>query len=310
MRIVLVAGLVALILPASVRAEPPSAGANELPQYEVEDASAAVVTQENLLESERFWPYRVSLVEAFKPIGQEKALKIGDLGVLIRVESAGIARIDFARRGIHEVPVAKTDLIEQANRLRRGVALKKAPNFTLAVGPRLVSADTTGMAPFLFRRALAYRGFLTVFADPDAADFPKIAASLAPLRERQGVLTILLPVSKRPDLEIHDRLRSMQWPVAFVYDHLSESYLASLLPEGGKQPFVMLQTREGRVRFQSNWNPGVAQELRAVLDRDFPKGPIASPPETQDAAAPTSSAVSDEGQANPGANQSREDSKP
>jgi hypothetical protein len=310
MRKLLLAALLVHVLPAQIRAEQPGAAIEDLPQYRVADEAAAVVTSTNLLASERFWPYRVSLTEGFLPAGREKPLKAGDVGVLIRVDDSSAARIDFGRDGIFEVPVSKTDLVESANRIRRGEALKKAPNFTLAIGPRLVSSDAPTLVPLLLRKTLDYRGFLTVFADPDSDVFPQIAAELAPLRAREGVLTILFPLSTKSDPMIRDRLRALEWPIAFVYDHLSESYLASLLPGGTKPPFVMLQTREGRVLFQGPWTPSVAAELRTVLDRDLPKAPIATPPQSNEGTTSSSTEGSGEGAANRGANQTGDDSKP
>ena len=62
-------------------------------------------------------------------------MQAGNVGVLIRVEAPGVARVDFGRDGLHEVPVVKTDLVERANQIRRGEAEKLAPNFLLAIGP-------------------------------------------------------------------------------------------------------------------------------------------------------------------------------
>ena len=64
---------------AAVGCDPRSAGSPD---------AAAAVTDANLLESERFWPYQVALA------------RDGSLGVLIRVEEGAIARIDFGRDGI------------------------------------------------------------------------------------------------------------------------------------------------------------------------------------------------------------------
>jgi hypothetical protein len=52
-----------------------------------------------------------------------------------------------------------------------------------------------------------------------------------------------------------------------VFDHLAEAYTSSLLQEGTVLPAVLLVTKEGRVRFQSAWAPGVLPKLEAALDR-------------------------------------------
>ena len=69
------------------------------------------------------------------------------MGVLIRVEASGLARIDFGRDGLYEVPVGATDLVERANRIRTGELRKMAPNFVLAIGPRLVDSAGAHAAP-------------------------------------------------------------------------------------------------------------------------------------------------------------------
>ena len=104
-------------LPASLRA--------------ADGAYPAAVTEQNLLASERYWPYHVALTKPFQ------ALRPGTTGVLIRVESSSVARIDFGRDGLFEVPVAATDLVARANRVQRGELAKRAPNFVFALGPRL-----------------------------------------------------------------------------------------------------------------------------------------------------------------------------
>ena len=164
------------------------------------------------------------------------------------------------------MPVASTDLVERANRVRRGELQKKAPNFVLAIGPRLV--DTASAVPhqFSYERAGEQRGFLAVFADPGSEGFAELAKALAPLAERQGLLTILFPQGEHPDPEVYEKLRALKWTVPFVYSHLTGPYTRSLLPEQAARPAVQLQTPEGRVLFQSGWKSGVVPELTAAVD--------------------------------------------
>jgi hypothetical protein len=223
-------------------------------------ADAAAVTAQNLLEHERFWPYHVVLT---KPAG---ALKPGTIGVLIRLETNETARIDFGRDGLHEVLVAATDLVERANRVRRGELHKKAPNFVLAVAPRLVDTSSATPVQYSFERAGRQRGFLAVFADPGGADFQELAQALEPLAKREGLLTILFPQGGHPDPAVFEKLRGTGWNVPFVYSHLTEPYTRSLLPEDAPRPALMLQTPEGRVLFQSGWRVGAVTELRAAID--------------------------------------------
>ena len=244
-----------------------------LPEYHAQDAQAAVVTEQNLLASERFWPYQVAMTEAWQPVGNEQPLGPDSTGVLIRVEASGVARIDFGRDGLYEVPVGKTDLVESANRIRLGELEKMAPNFLLAIGPRLIDSGSDSLRPFQFGAAAEARGFLCVFADPDAPGFAALAAALAPLRESDGVLTIFFPQDAHPDAQVRERLRSLKWTVPFVYDHLSDAYTRTLLTEATPPPAVLLQTREGRARFQSRWRADVVPALTSALAAAFGGAP-------------------------------------
>jgi hypothetical protein len=218
------------------------------------------VTAANLLEHERFWPYHVAVTT---PVGK---LKPGTIGVLIRVEANETARVDFGRDGLHELPVAATDLVEHANRVRRGELQKKAPNFVLAIAPRLVDTSSATPVQYSFERARRQRGFLAVFADPTAADFQALAKALEPLAKRDGLLTILFPQGEHPDPAVFEKLRGTGWNVPFVYSHLTGPYTRSLLPEDAPRPALLLQTPEGRVLFQSGWREGAVAELRAAID--------------------------------------------
>jgi hypothetical protein len=253
--------------PAPLRAD--SSGGHVtggLPERDFADPDAPAVTLENLIASERFWPHQVAVTGSWQPAGRGAPLPKGFPGVLIRVEPYGRARIDFGRDGLYEVPIAETDLVERANRVRRGELEKRAPNFLYAIGPRLVDSASDPARPFPYEDAAAKRAFLAVFADPAAEDFAALAAALAPLRERDGLLTIFFPQGQHPDPGVRERLRSLGWTVPFLYDHLAEPYTATLLPAGTRPPAVLLQTEEGRLLFKSAWQPDALAPLRAALD--------------------------------------------
>ncbi len=217
-------------------------------------AAKAALDEASLLANESFWPYQVALATD------------GSVGVLIRVEERGVARIDFGRDGLRDVPVADTDLVERANRIRGGALEKMAPNFVLAIGSRLVDSSGPKLAPYAFETAASKPGFLCVFADPEAANFDELAKSLAPLRERHGVETILFPQGRVPDAAVREKLQALGWTVPFVYDHLSEAYTRTLLPAALAVPAVLLQTSEGRVLLESGWRADLTSELAAALD--------------------------------------------
>jgi hypothetical protein len=187
--------------------------------------------------------------------------------VLIRLENAGLARIDFGRHGLYEVPVGETDLVERANRVRRGELGKIGPNFALALGNRLFHSDS--MHPVGFPTAAERPGFLCVFADPLAEGFGEMAAGLAPLHDRHGVWTILFPQGEYPDAQIAQHLGSLSWTVTLVHDRLAEPYTRTLVDEETPLPFLLLHTNEGRVLFRSGWKADVVPALTAALDEAF-----------------------------------------
>jgi hypothetical protein len=103
----------------------------------------------------------------------------GSVGVLIRVEDGGIARIDFGRDGLREVPIAMTDLVDRANRVRSGELVKLAPNFVLAIGRAWI-----GRGQLRVRSRRTEPGFLCL-RRPGRGGLPDRRA-LAPINERQA----------------------------------------------------------------------------------------------------------------------------
>jgi hypothetical protein len=142
------------------------------------------------------------------------------------------------------------------------------PNFSLAVGSKLVDPRSERMAPLRFGATASERSFLCVFVDPSAAGFDELARALAPLQEREDVLIVLFPEGQHPDVQLRERLSALDWKVPFAYDFLAEQYTRSLLPDGAELPAVLLQTPEGRLLFQAPWRPGVPAELIATLDAE------------------------------------------
>jgi hypothetical protein len=245
------------------------ASAEEPPYHVAADPSAPAVTRASVGASERFWPYQIELVEPWQPAGQAEPLPAGTLAVLVRIEDSGLARVDFGRDGLFEVPVEKTDLLARANAVRLGAEQKLAPNLVHSIGPRLVDPKPEKVTAFPFAAAFEPPGFVCVFADPRADGFAAIASALSPLGGRHGVMTVLVPQGARPGLETREMLRALDWRVPFVMDSYAEGYTRSLLPEGTSRPAVMALTPEGRVIFQSTWTADAARELAAALDEAF-----------------------------------------
>jgi hypothetical protein len=244
----------------------------DVPEHHAEDRSAAAVTADTLLENERFWPWRVTLLRPWKSLRAEAT------GVLIRVEPEGVARIDFGRDGVHEVPISGTDLVERTNGVRMGDESKLAPNLVRSLAPRLIDSAAVPPGPLGFGPVMEADALLCVIADPQAESFAALAAQLAPLRTRAKLLIVLLPIGDVDDPALYEKLRALGWPVPFVYDHLSESYAHSILADGIARPAVVLQTPEGRILFQDEWSSDAMSKLTAAIDAHVKSEPVASRP--------------------------------
>jgi len=248
----LVIGLAALARAGAGDAQP----GRVLPEHHAEDSSAPVVTAKNLLESERFWPYQTALTKPFKSV------PVGSLGVLIRVEPGELARVDFGRDGIYDLPVSATDLVERSNAIRLGTLNKEAPNFIYALGARLLDPATAKIYPF--EETGRHRFFLCVFADPWRKEFVPLVTEIEALR-RPDVLPILFPQGRRPDTEVRGQLQAMSWKSPFVFDHLAEPYTRTLLASNPPLPSVQLVTAEGRVLYEGHFSAEVARKLDSLL---------------------------------------------
>jgi hypothetical protein len=258
-----------LLLVLALAAASARAG-QDLAPYAVARPEAEPITSATLFESDPFWPTLVTLREPFRPFAATGELAAGLSGVLVRVETEALARVDFGSDGVLDVPVAKTDLVEAANAVRRGELAKTAPNFALMIGPRL--SDTRDERPrgFPFHEAAEQHGFLSVFADPTSPQFEAIARALAPLADHPRVLTVLFPQGRHPDARVFAQLRELGWGAAFVLAHLSEPYTRVLLREGQAPPFVTLQTADGRIQLASGWRADAAPAIRDALEREYP----------------------------------------
>ena len=155
--------------------------------------SAAAITEQNLLESERYWPYHVGLDEAVRGAEARHDGRADPRRGLRawRASTSGATACSRCRS-------AATDLVERANRVRRGELAKRAPELRARARAASGGHRSATPRPFSFERAGEQRSFLAVFADPGAEGFAELAKALAPLAKRDGLLTILLPARRAP----------------------------------------------------------------------------------------------------------------
>lgn len=234
------------------------------------DAGSAGPGPQDWLSQERLWPYRVSLREPWDAAGRlSRSLPAGLTGVLIRLESASLARVDFGRDGLHDVPLALTDFAERRERIRSGEQVKDGPNFVVALGPRLVDPSTVPPSMLSYSRAELFQTFVCVFFDASAG--PEQLAALqsqlsAAVGQRDDRLVVLFPLGDRSDSEIGGMLREIGWNAVFLPDHLSEPYAESLGGSALPLPSLHLTSAEGRLLVAGPWSDELLSRLAAVAD--------------------------------------------
>jgi hypothetical protein len=111
--------------------------------------------------------------------------------------------------------------------------------------------------------------FLCLFADPGAPGFARLAASLAPLADRGGVLPVLFAQGEHPDAALLQRLRAAGWRGAFALDHTSEAYTRTLLDDEAPLPQLALYSAEGRELFSGAIEDAVPPGLERALAEGF-----------------------------------------
>ena len=245
------------------------------PVYVAADPSAPEVTAKTFFANERFWPYHVDLTRAWKGDGFAAEVPAGVRGVLVRMEEAAKARIDFGRHGVGAVPLERTDLVARANGVRLGTEGKPLPNFVEAMGPRLLASSVDPPRPYPVGAVFMHAAFVCVFADVGSPAFEEIARALAPLG-RRDVLTIVLPQGRPSDAGVYERLRALAWRVPFVFQHLAEPFTASLAGPSPALPLVTLQTPNGRLLFSESWNDSTPRALDARIEAELGPAPVSS----------------------------------
>jgi hypothetical protein len=155
-----------------------------LPEYHAQDPTAPVVSERNLLASERFWPYQTALTKPWK------SLPVGSLGVLIRVEPGDQARVDFGPRRPPRAAHRRDGPGRAEQRDSLGKGREGRAELSLCAAPRLLDPATAKIYPF--EDAAKNQVFLCVFADPLARGV-RSARQRARGAHRPGMMPMLFP---------------------------------------------------------------------------------------------------------------------
>ena len=187
----------------------PAAARRHPPDIAPRIRAPRAVTGENLLASERFWPYHVELTKPWPRAGAGSRSPPVH-GRLDPGRRLGLARIDFGRGGLYEVPIGATDLIDLADQVRRGKLQRWRPTSCARSGRGWSIPDRPRPAP-TWSAAHGAEGFLASSRIPRRG-LRGSGEALAPRRGRQGVLTVLLPTGEHPDAEVGERLARSDGP--------------------------------------------------------------------------------------------------
>ncbi|MHA7837941.1 MAG: hypothetical protein ACX98W_10825 [bacterium] len=255
------------------------------------DPSAPEVTAANVASLDRFWPFRVMLREPWTPPGRDRPIEPRP-AVLVRVNGDGTARLDFAQAGRYAVPIGITDLVEAAERVRRGEETKMAPNLVLTLGNKLLDARSDRIRVFHIRPDTPIDAILCVFADPESEAFAALARDLEGLADREDLEIVLFPQTSRlQDFGVGRRLRQLDFPVPFVRDRYKQPFTRSLLSDDPVPlPHVQLATLEGRLLMDGAWEAAkTLAQVEAALSRT--SGTSQTPGTAEPSAPPLASAL-------------------
>jgi hypothetical protein len=263
MQRVFLSGAIALALggcsePAEGIAEPESVSLVGTPV----PAPDGSLTPEDLVLRDENWPHRVRLVEPWTP---ESGETLRPVGVLLQVESPEAARIDFGSQGVHDVPVAVTDLVERANEVRAKGPDSKIGNLTRMIGGALV--NPAHETPRTYRRSkVAKRDLLLVAAPPDPALLSGMAAPLARIDEREGLRVVLMVEGEAETSEVLATLHALGWGTPFLRQRFVQAVTEGYLREDRTLPWVALLTPNGRSLYEGPWpSEGERQALESAL---------------------------------------------
>ncbi|MFH1498034.1 MAG: hypothetical protein ABII82_09445 [Verrucomicrobiota bacterium] len=240
-------------------------GSGGLPDvYAVADPAAEVITADNLLAGERFWPYRVARTTAEGSDQGGNAVPVGLQGVLLWVEPDGRACVDFGRDGIQRIPVVQTDLLPQANRIRLGEEVKSAPNLIYSLGPRLIDVAVEPARPLDLLKFAEWKRIIALSADPDDPRLSAWAEQIAALPGAVDRLLVFFPISEKPNGTVAEIVRAWPGRWTFAFDHLSEHYAKLYVGEELSEPRVVVLTPEGRPLARFSPEADLSAQLKAV----------------------------------------------
>ena len=168
------------------------------PQSEASQAAAATadvaITQANVYENERYWPAIVALTQEWLPPGETKPAP-GAVPRDARPRGSGRPRPNrfrSARKARHPDGSHRSGPACERG-ARRVHERSSRTNFVLRVGNSLVDSSSQPMRPHTLDEIAGASGYLCIFADPRAEDFPTLARAARSARRREWCPDRLLP---------------------------------------------------------------------------------------------------------------------
>ncbi len=206
------------------------------------------ITAEDLEQKSDLWPKFVHLRQPVPASQSGRMIPTSLRGILVRIEE-GLVIADFGRNGLVKVPIAATDVQEQAARLRqspsRAFGLLTDSLFNKFY--RLDDGDPVQCGKDEFQ---GIRYLLFIYAEPTRDDFAtfyeKLSSELGEGQLSAELRVLLIPTSTSHEDIYRGLLRAgYKWPVMFHY--LSEGYRASLAHPLTVYPGLVLVDDNGRI---------------------------------------------------------------
>ena len=238
------------------------------PNETAEPAGAAPLTGEDLVSQDAYWPEKVYVTGDWTPDDSWKDARKPIRGMLLRVPDPGHVRVDFGRLGIHEVPIAETDVLPKANALRVEAAPNRRGNLTRLLSGALTDTRFEQVQPYR-RHRIVRSDILLVAAPLDAELLRGMAESLREFHVPGEGMNVVLLVQKkeRDSVAIFETLREIGWEMPFLRWGFVESATNGYLEEGHTIPWIGLMSPFGRSFYQAAWREGMdLSGLRAAAE--------------------------------------------
>lgn len=222
--------------------------------------AAPSLTDSAVYDNSALWPQRAALTADFDTIDSDASRTIpsGREAVLIRLEPGEPihALLDFGRLGLHSVPLAQTDVLTRAEKIKNGDEEKEIPNWTMMIGrgfSKLNHGTGQGGSSVPLSDLEGIKRFLIVYLDSDVEAMQATGELLdqyAEIFEANSILPVIFGIGRFPTIGEAPYMRTLREnglePYIFIVPHVSAPYARSMAHGISKGPGIILVDTEGK----------------------------------------------------------------